>query len=597
MRADEEASSANDGRNYHRIPMTSATTVIVADVITMDRANPRAEAVAFRGGTVVAVGRRAEVCARAGPHSTVIELEGTVVPGFIDPHHHLFLVAADRWGWRPPDLAPRSIPALLAEIRAIAAADDDDGWLRIHGYKPLALAERRSPTAAELDSACEDRPLLVLGLTYHESSLNSLGLARLGWHHATPDPPGGRIVRDRRGRPTGVVIESASLIAEATSRSTLIRPDSAARWSERARRHALVLAHAGITRIGDAAVPPVGMSLYDDLVSTGGLAVTVHRFPVGESAVSTPVTDPLPTTARKNDLTGAARAPVGPAKLLADGGERCALCMTGRQVLSSVVSTVRYTLTRGLRVATIANRGGRATRGDDHRYYTGMRVLDDDGLHDSVTRLAGHGMQVAIHAIGNAGVEASLGALEAAAGTLAGLPGAPRLEHAMILDKPLVERIAAARVRVVTQPVFLRDLGDELAALPLPRPLRLMPTRSLLDAGVVVAASSDFPAASLEPLTGIQTAITRRLRDGSQVAPEEALSPEEALRLYTTSAADSLGLTGRAGVLSEGADADLVLLSGDPLATDPERISAIRVLKTWVAGRLVVGETTSHDRA
>ena len=564
--------------------MSDATPMVLtgATIITMDPARPRAEAVALRGGTILAVGALAEVLRRAGDGARVVDLGGgSLLPGFIDPHHHLFLVAADRWSCRLHGLAPRSIPELLGEIRRVAAADDGGGWLRVHGYQPLALAERRSPTTAELDSVCPDRPLHLLGLTYHESSLNSAGLARLGWDRRTPDPPGGRIVRDRRGRLTGVLVESASFLAEAASRESMLADGGGEDWIDRAERHSLTLARAGITRIGDAAVPPAGMALYEQAAASGRLAITVHRFPVGAGAISEPagVTDP----------TGAGdpRIPVGPAKLLADGGERCDLCLSARQVLSSVSSTLRATLGSGLLAATVANRGGWARRGPDGRYHTGIRVLGDDRLCHDVLAAAERGMQVAVHAVGNGAVAGSVDAFKAARVALAGLPGRPRLEHAMVLDLPLAERIADLGALVVTQPVFLHDLGDELTVLPLPPPLRLLALRTLLDAGVPVAASSDFPAGSFDPLVGIRAAVTRRLSGGSIVGPDEAVSTEQALRLYTSSAAEALGMTGRAGVLAEGAAADMVMLSADPLAIDPDRLGDLRVVQTWVNGRQV----------
>ncbi|MHB8497733.1 MAG: amidohydrolase [Acidimicrobiales bacterium] len=560
-----------------------STVLSGATVITMDPARPRADAVALRGGTILAVGALAEVLRRAGDGARVVDLGGgSLLPGFIDPHHHLFLVAADRWSCRLHGRSPRGIPELLEEIRRVAAADDGEGWLRVHGYQPLALAERRSPTAAELDSICPGRPLHLLGLTYHESSLNSAGLARLGWDRRSADPPGGRIVRDRRGRPTGVLVESASFLAEAASRESMLADGGGEDWFDRAERHSLALARAGITRIGDAAVPPAGMALYEQAAASGRLAITVHRFPVGVGAISEPadVTDP----------TGAGdpRIPVGPAKLLADGGERCELCLTGRQVLSSVSSTLRATLSGGLLAATVANRGGWARRGPDGRYHTGIRVLSDDRLCHDVLAAAARGMQVAVHAVGNGAVSGSVDAFEAARGALAGLPGRPRLEHAMVLDLPLAARVADVDALVVTQPVFLHDLGDELTVLPLPPPLRLLALRTLLDAGVTVAASSDFPAGSFDPLIGIRTAVTRRLPDGSIAGPDEAVSTEEALRLYTSSAAEALGMAGLAGVISEGATADLVVLSADPLTTDPDRLGDLRVVQTWVDGRQVI---------
>ncbi|PZG24421.1 hypothetical protein C1I95_00460 [Micromonospora craterilacus] len=127
-------------------------------------------------------------------------------------------------------------------------------------------------------------------------------------------------------------------------------------------------------------------------------------------------------------------------------------------------------------------------------------------------------------------------------------------------------------------------LGAELTMLPLPAPLRLIPLRTLRDAGVAVAASSDYPAGTLSPLAGIQAAVTRRVVDGTVVHQDEGLTVEQALAAYTREAAAALGVAGQAGVLRTGAAADLVELDRDPVRGDPERITGIKVTGTWCAG-------------
>ncbi len=558
------------------------TIIVGAGVITMDPSQKRAEAIAFCGDSIIAVGSQSEVFKKAGPKVNVVELDGGVIlPGFIDPHHHLFLVAADKWGWRPPDPAPKSMEVLLRQIRQIVSQDESSGWLRIHGYKSLTLAERRFPTARELDSACPDRPLLLLGLTYHESSVNSLGLGKIGWNGKTPDPPGGRIVRDSKGNPTGALLESASFIAEAISRKDLLIESGSNDWFQRANSHCRKLIRSGITRIGDAAVPPSGMVLYERAAELGLLPITVHRFPVGALAVSQPETDFVSASAVNS------RVPVGPSKLLVDGGERCHLCLSSRQLVSSVSSTLFHTLRNGTRAFAIANRGGFARRGTDGRYHTGIRVLDDGELVTAVQHAIENGRQVALHAVGNGAVASAIGAIEATHAAEAGLSSVPRIEHAMVVDRLLAERIFEVGALVVTQPIFLDDLSDELTVLPFPSPLRLLPLRTLLDSGVTVAASSDFPAAHFNPLAGIQVAVTRSIIPKPSSLDPEQVDVEEAIGMYTTSAAKSLGISGRAGILKEGAVADLVVLSGDPLTTPIHQIADLEIRQTWVAGQLV----------
>ncbi|GAA2580678.1 hypothetical protein GCM10010399_08040 [Dactylosporangium fulvum] len=165
-----------------------------------------------------------------------------------------------------------------------------------------------------------------------------------------------------------------------------------------------------------------------------------------------------------------------------------------------------------------------------------------------------------------------------------GLGSPVRIEHAMVCDPAIARRLADSGARVVAQPSFLYDLGAELTVLPLPAPLKLIPLRTLLDAGVSVAASSDYPAGTLPPLVGIQAAVTRRVAGGAVVHHEEGLTVEQALSAYTREAAAALGVAGQAGVLRTGAAADLVELDRDPVRSDPGRIAGIQVTGTWCAG-------------
>ncbi|WP_433532868.1 amidohydrolase [Micromonospora sp. CA-263727] len=535
---------------------------------TMDPARPIVEAVAIDGGTITAAGDTTAVHAAAGPGAVQHDLAGhTLLPGFVDPHHHLYLVASDRHT-RAFDQHPATLRALLDRIAAIARDDDGSGWLRLHGVRPLQLAEGRLPTAAELDAACPDRPLHLLSVSYHESTVNSAGLALLGYGTATPDPAGGHLERDRRGRPTGVLIEQASFVAESLTRRA--SADDAG-WVARATAHSRLLARHGITRIGDLAVPPEGVARY--AAAAADLAVTVHRWHVGPAEIGDPTVPDLDP----DQDPGHPRIPLGGFKLLVDGGERCDLCLTGGQVLRSAAGLPRAVLRHGRRALALSRRGGTPTRRPDGRWHNGLRVLERDRLAGAVRAAATRGLTPALHAVGNGAVTDALAAVD-------GLGRPARIEHAMVCDPATARRLADAGVQVVAQPSFLYDLGAELTMLPLPAPLTLIPLRTLLDAGTSVAASSDYPAGTLSPLVGIQAAVTRRVADGTVVHHEEGLAVEEALAAYTSAAAAALGMAGQAGVLRPGAAADLVELDRDPVRTDPEQITAIRVTGTWRTG-------------
>ncbi|MEV7229795.1 amidohydrolase family protein [Polymorphospora sp. NPDC051019] len=536
---------------------------------TMDPVHPVVDAVAIDGGVITAVGDADTVRAAAGPGATHHDLAGrTLLPGFVDPHHHLYLVAGDRYT-RAFDDHPARLRDLLDRIAAIARADTGTGWLRLHGVRPLLLAEGRLPTAAELDTACPNRPLHLLSVSYHESTINSAGLSALGYGTATPDPGGGHLERDRRGRPTGVLVEQASFIAESlTRRATTGDAD----WVERATAHSRLLARHGITRIADLAVPPEGAGRYAR--AAPDLAVTVHRWHVGAAEIGDPT---MPDLDPDQD-PGHPRTPLGGFKLLIDGGERCDLCLTGRQLLRSAAGMPLAVLRHGRRALALSRRGGTPVRRPDGRWHNGLRVLDRDRLTTAVRAAVARGLTPALHAVGNGAVTDALDAVN-------GLGVPVRIEHAMICDPATARRLADSGAHVVAQPSFLYDLGAELTMLPLPAPLRLIPLRTMLDAGVPVAASSDYPAGTLSPLAGIQAAVTRRVAGGTVVHPEEGLTVEQALAAYTRDAAAALGMAGRAGVLRTGSAADLVELDRDPVRANPERIAGIRVTGTWCAGR------------
>src|SRR4051812_27621667 len=192
--------------------------VLEGDVVTMDRARPRAEAVGVRDGRIVAVGTPDEVGRAMGGGARIVALGGaTVMPGFIDAHHHYCFAALDR---RTADLhhAPGApLEQLLSQVGEIAR-QDSSGWVRCQGYDPAKLRERRPPRLEELDEECPDRPLFLWAFSAHESCLILAGCAAMGWTGTAPDPDGGVFVRDRRGRLTGEVVESAFFLAAARLR-------------------------------------------------------------------------------------------------------------------------------------------------------------------------------------------------------------------------------------------------------------------------------------------------------------------------------------------------------------------------------------------
>jgi predicted amidohydrolase YtcJ len=157
----------------------------------------------------------------------------------------------------------------------------------------------------------------------------------------------------------------------------------------------------------------------------------------------------------------------------------------------------------------------------------------------------------------------------------------------MLVDPPLVQRIADAGAIAVVQPFFIYDVGDTMAEVAPPGPIELMPLRGMLDAGVMLAGSSDYPVSHFDVLAAVKSAVTRRSRLDKTLEPDQAIGVEDTLRAYTQGSALALGVANDVGTISPGKQADLVVLSENPLNTNPERIDEIEVLQTYRAGRLL----------
>jgi predicted amidohydrolase YtcJ len=549
-----------------------------ARVLTMHPQRPVAEAVGLNAGEIVSVGSLAEVRSAAGEGASITELHGGVLlPGFIDAHHHFAYAALDYGGANLRLPVGSTIDDLLAAIREGVAAKPP-GWVYLCGYEAGDLRERRAPNADELEQCCPGRPLFVQAASGHDGALNRSGLQALHFSDRSPDPPNGVLLRDRRGRLTGVVSEAAAFIAEAAFRDQLL-DDGPEVWLTACEAHARDLLRLGITRVGDAAVAPSVERLYRRAAEENRLPVTVHAMPVASTSLLLPRFDG-PATGE-----GHSRSPIGPAKLFVDGGHRCAVCLSAGQAAWVAGALIRNVIGGGgLAVLRAASRSGRPRLGRDLHLHAGMRFWHREALADAVATGAQHGFQIALHAIGNEAIDLALHALAQNEGALSNAPGRPRLEHLVFVEERQLQSIADTGAIAVVQPSFIASTGDDMLLTPLAPSIKTMPLRSLSDAGIELAGSSDYPVTQPDVLAAISAAVTRRTAGGATLAADQAVSPELMLRAYTLGGARALGCEREAGSIEVGKQADLVHLSEDPLNHDPERLAEIVVKHTWVAG-------------
>ena len=527
------------------------TLFVHGTVVTMNPVRPQVGAVLARGERVVAVGEESEMRALAAPGARVVDLAGqTLVPGFNEAHNHMLMygLALAQVDCKAPGCG--SITQMQRRVAARAAETPPGQWIQGRGYDDQSLAERRHPTRADLDAAAPDHPTVIVNASGHLCVANSRALALAAITGATAPPEGGGIVHDDRGEPTGLLLETAqSLVTDC------VPPPTEDDLVAALRRCARAYMAAGITSSADASVH------------------TPEQFRAFQRA-ATDGTNPLRTTLmlREHLLPhlvavgartgfGSDRLRCGPIKLFIDGS------LIGRTAAVS-----------------------RPFLHDPDPHNLGLTMMAAEVFQGYVMEAHAAGWQIAVHAIGDRGIEM---VLDAYAQALAAHPRADhrhRIEHCGILRPDLIGRIRELGVLVVTQPIFITEYGDSfIRHLGEDRALLTYPFRSLLDAGIHMVFSSDCPVSAFEPLKGIQVAVTERTGSGAEYAPNERITVDEALFAYTVAGAHATFAEHAKGAIAPGMLADFAVLAQDPRAVPPDEIAAIPVTMTWIGGEVVYG--------
>ena len=553
-------------------------------VLTMDDTCPQATAIALQAGRVQALGGDELLDLRA-ERTEVIDLHGkTACPGFIDAHLHLALAA---WYQRGVDLGGcRSSEEVLQRLTRgmphspLPAGGDDTPWIYAYNYRPTLFTSGSGINRYDLDRVSAGSPVLVLHFSFHEGIVSSAGLLEAGITRSTPDPIGGRIVRDRRGEPSGELLETAVGPVEALARTAAMGTGYAT-WLTALQRYSAGLFAAGITHVCDPGVDTMLESYLRQAMREDSLPIPVSMLFMSKTGLFVPPVDRLTGPITGDTVDG---VQVGALKLFADGGSRCAICVGLRESFSGIVAQVgRAARLRKPALLMDAKAPERPHLHRDGSVTLGYLHYESGRLTEIVHDAAAKGFQLAVHAACNAGIEAALAAYER-------LPAGPhrhRLEHLVSLDRSQAQRIASLGAIGVVQPIYIASIGDEWDAMPSPARLHSVPLRDLLDAGVTLAGSSDAPIASYAPLAGMAAAVTRRTARGAIHEGEQSISALEALRLWTTGSALAVNLEHEIGVLKPGARGDLAILSENPLIVPADRLGHIRVERTILAGRTV----------
>ncbi|HEX8847145.1 MAG TPA: amidohydrolase [Pyrinomonadaceae bacterium] len=530
--------------------LTPDLIIVNARVRTMDEKKPQAEAVAIYGNKIVAVGSTAEIRKLAGPRTKTIDAGGRLVlPGFNDSHVHFL---SGGFQLASVDLRDTNTPQEFAErIRQFAQKIPKGRWITGGDWDHERWPNTSLPTKELIDAFTPETPVFVSRLDGHMALANSLVLKLAGVTKETPDPPGGLIVRDpKTGEPTGVLKDAAmSYVYKIIPDSSFDEKLAAARAAtEHAARH-------GVTSVQDmSAGNDVGV--YQVLMERGELKTRIYAvspLPYWERLANTGV-----QKAFGNDMLR-----IGGLKGFSDGSLGSTTALFFEPYLDAP--------------------GMRGLLGDE--------MQPEGSMLKRVREADRYGLQVMIHAIGDAANDKVLAIFEQVTKENGERDRRFRIEHAQHLRPQDIERFGRGRVIASMQPYHCIDdgrwaekrIGHERAR-------GTYAFRSLLDKGAVLAFGTDWTVAPINPLFGIYAAVTRRTLDGKNPGgwiPEQKITIAEAVRAYTVGSAFAEFTEDSKGTISPGKLADLVILSRDIFQIDPVEIEHVRVLTTIMDGRVV----------
>ena len=504
-------------------------------------------AISFDGGRILETGTARDLKAHH-PDAAIIDAQGAVMlPGMIDAHGHIIDLGLGMARVALEDT--HSLAEALQKVSSYAKAHPDKAWILGGGWNQFIWHLQRFPTAAELDAVVSDRPVRLDRIDDHAIWLNSAALRAAGITKDTPDPAGGRIERDADGNPTGVLMDNANDLVKKVMPAPTKSERRAAVNAVMARLNAF-----GVTAVGDAGLR-TDIPLYKEMADEGALTLRIYAMigDIGEEFHRLAAAGPV--LGYGHDFLT-----VRSVKLFADGS----VGSHGAAMLEP------YSDAPGQR---------------------GLHYMSDADMQAKIETALKAGYQVNVHAIGDAANRQVLDAFEAAYKAVDGRALRNRIEHAQIVAPPDFPRFVSLNLIASMQPTA--PTSDMNMAEDRVGKMRLKGAyawRAFLDQGTKIAAGSDFPVESPNPVLGFYAAVTRMDLNGQPVGgwhPEQAVSVLEIFRAYTLDAAYAEHMDASIGSLEKGKWADFILIDRDPFGIAPRDLWKVRVRQTWVAGKRV----------
>ncbi len=499
-------------------------------------------------GEIVAMGD-SEPMTRTFPEARRVDLEGKMVlPGLIDSHGHLAGLALS---YTRANLAgTKSKAEVMSRLREFESTLAEDAWLLGRGWDQNDWPEQEFPSRQELDVEFPDRPVWLRRIDGHAAWGNSVALAQADRDLSGDwQPEGGVIHRDETGQSTGVFIDGAMSLVD--SAVPAISREALSAALDQATR---TLNTLGLTGVHDPGVDRATVELYLEKIRAG-------RFPLRVYAMADGMNETLAWLCENGPIDDpSGRLVMRSVKLYGDG----ALGSRGAALLANY---------------------------NDDPGNRGLLFVSQRQMEANMRRVMACGLQVGIHAIGDAGNRQVLGAYEKLIAEFPDNPGRHRIEHAQILAPADIQRFAQFGIIAAMQPTHATsDMYWAVDRLGEERIHGAYAWRSLLDSGATLAFGSDFPVEEVNPMLGIYAAVTRQDTQGWPEGgwyPEQRVSREEAIRAFTLDAAFSGFMEDEIGSLEVGKRADFIVLDRDIMEVPEGEIFQAVVEQTWLDGKPV----------
>lgn len=532
---------------------------INGNILTVDVKNSVAEAVAVKDGKILAVGSSKTIKLLKGANTEVIDLKGnTLAPGFIDGHSHFMSLARQNTVnvAAPPVGKVLSIPDIVKELQQFAREKKiaKGDWISAFGYDVDQLAEKRHPKKEDFDAAFPDNPVIVTHVSGHMSVVNSLALQLSGITDKTPDPSGGKIVRDGNNQPTGLLQESAGGLLKIKRESL-----SEAQKLETIKDQQLFYASNGITTAQDGFTTFESLKLLKKAASLKQLFIDVEILPGYQT-----LDDVLANPANKFGVLTDHLKLAG-FKLVADGSPQGKTAFFTKPYLTEVP-------------------------GCEHEHCTGIPTVTEQYFNDAIIKGFQHNIRTFVHCNGDATIDLYLKAIKNAN---------EKLNTTSNDRRPVVIHSQFVRIDQLDEykklgiiPTFFsnhaffwgdvhtKNLGKERADF-------LSPLKTAYSKGIIATNHTDYGVTPLNQLFLLWTSVARQSRSGVVIGEAERLTPIEGLRAITINGAYEYQEETTKGSIEKGKLADFVILSKDITKIPVAEIKDVTVLETIKEGKTV----------